>query len=338
MPEMLYKRLGKTGLRVSVLGLGGIPLQRIGEAATGRLLDTAAERGVNFIDSARGYSVSEAYLGAALSGRRDKFILASKSMARSRDAMRRDIEISLNNFRTDYIDLYQLHFVGVGDLARLFDDQGAVAAIEAAIAEGKVGHLGATAHSAEAFERLLDYAQIESMMFPYNIVENQGLAAMRLARQRDVGFIAMKPLAGGNIEDAALALRYILSDGNCDMALAGMAEPAEVEQNCAAAADTRPLDQSELARIEEIRSRLGQDFCRRCGYCAPCSVGINIPSCLTMANYAERYQLSDWAASHYAAYRFHAGDCIGCGECEKRCPYHVPIRKKLAAVKELFGQ
>jgi len=338
MTETPKRRLGKSGLLVSVLGLGGITLQRIGEAATTRLLDALAEQGVNFIDTARGYSVSEEYLGAALQGRRHKFILASKSMARNREAMSRDIETSLRNFRTDYIDLYQLHFVSVSSLERAFDSGGAVAAIEAAIREGKVGHLGATAHSPEAFRRMLDYPQIETTMFPYNIVETQGAATMRLAREKDIGFIAMKPMAGGNIADATLALRYIMNDSNCDVALVGMAELSEVAENCAAVLDNSPLGQGELARIEEIRAELGDDFCRRCGYCAPCTVGINIPSVLTMAIYATRYQLNEWASSHYAAYRAHAGECIGCGECEKRCPYHLQIREKLAAVKELFGQ
>ena len=157
---MKYTTLGKSGLTVSVIGLGGIPVQRIDQAATKKLIDVLITKGVNFIDSARGYTVSEEYLGKALAGRRDKFILATKSMARTAAEMARDIDISLNNFCTDHIELYQLHNLGVGEIERAFADDGAVAAIQAAIRDGKVGHLGVTAHSPEALKRLLDYPEM----------------------------------------------------------------------------------------------------------------------------------------------------------------------------------
>jgi predicted aldo/keto reductase-like oxidoreductase len=334
---MQYTILGKTGLRVSRVGLGGIPVQRIDEQGTIALVDELIKQGVNFIDSARGYTVSEAYLGAALAGRRDKFILASKSMARNYQAMKRDIDISLDNFRTDHIELYQLHNLSVAEISAVMEEGGAASAILDAKAEGKVGHLGATAHSPEAFARLLEYPQIETIMFPYNLVENQGQEYLRLSRQKGIGFIAMKPLAGGNIDNARLAMRYLLLDADCDIIIPGMARAAEVAENTAVVADTSPLTAEEQAEIAQIRERLADNFCRRCGYCAPCSEGIDIAACFTMANYLDKYDLADWAKERYQNYQAHASDCISCGLCEQRCPYQLPIRQKLREIKDLFG-
>ena len=335
---MKYTTLGKSGLTVSVIGLGGIPVQRIDQAATKKLIDVLITKGVNFIDSARGYTVSEEYLGKALADRRDKFILATKSMARTAAEMARDIDISLNNFCTDHIELYQLHNLGVGEIERAFADDGAVAAIQAAIRDGKVGHLGVTAHSPEALKLLLDYPEVETVMFPFNIVENQAADAMQTAKERNIGFIAMKPLAGGNITNGRLAMRYILNNPNCTMAIPGMYCAEEVEQNTAAVDDLSLLTAEELAEIDAIRGKLSGNFCRRCGYCAPCTAGIDIPACFTMANYLENYELADWARSRYYAYQAHAEDCIGCGKCEERCPYQLPIREKLQQIKAVFGK
>ena len=335
---MKYRILGKTGLRVSIIGLGGIPIQRTDAAGTAALLDKLEEGGVNFIDTARGYTVSEEYLGAALAGRRDRFILATKAMSRTYRDMRRDIEQSLKNLRTDYIDLYQLHNLPLAGFEQVMAEDGAMAALRDAVQEGIVGHIGATFHSPDALRQALEYPELETVMFPYNIVENQGLEAFALARERGVGVIAMKPMAGGNITDGRLALRYILNNEDCTIAIPGMADGAEAEINLAAAEDISPLTAEELAQVEEWRQTLGGDFCRRCGYCAPCAAGIDIPACFTMANYAERYDLAEWAAGRYAAFAAHAEDCIGCGECEKRCPYQLPIREKLAEVKKIFGR
>lgn len=337
---MQYRILGKTGLRVSAVGFGGIPIQRIDAAGTRVLMERLAERGVNFIDTARGYTVSESYLGEALSGGlRKRFVLATKSMSRDYDSMARDIETSLANLKTDVIDLYQLHNIkSDADFALAFSERGAVAAIEAAMRAGKVRHLGATAHSADSFERLLGYPQIETIMFPYNIVENQGERLMERAAAQNVGVIAMKPLAGGNITDGALAIRYILQNKNCTVAIPGMASLEEVEQNVAAAENEAPLTPAEQAACAAVRADLSGNFCRRCGYCAPCTVGIDIPSTFTMESYVKRYGLAEWGKQRYQALGAKASDCIGCGACEARCPYELPIRAKLREAARTFGE
>ena len=201
--------LGKTGLKVSRMGLGGIPIQRIDAEGTRILLHKLADQGVNYIDTARGYTVSEEYLGYALEGIRDKFILATKSMARTREAMEADIEKSLHNLRTDHIDLYQVHNPNMEQLDQVLAAGGALEALQEAKAAGKINHIGLTAHSTEVFARALELDWVETIMFPYNIVESQGEELIAKCKEKNIGFIDMKPLAGGAIENGTLAMRYI---------------------------------------------------------------------------------------------------------------------------------
>lgn len=207
---MEYVTLGKTGLRIARLGFGGIPIQRIDAEGTRALVLQMHKLGVNFIDTARAYTVSEEYLGYALEGIRQDFVIATKSMARDKEGMARDIAQSLRNLRTDYIDLYQVHNATAAQLDTVIAPGGALEALQEAKAAGKIGHIGVTAHSAEAFAHALTMDWVETVMFPYNIVETQGEELIARCREKGIGFIDMKPLAGGAIEDAALAIRYIL--------------------------------------------------------------------------------------------------------------------------------
>ena len=334
---MEYTTLGSTGLRISRMGFGGIPIQKVDARATRALMERLCALGVNYIDTARGYTVSEQYLGEALEGLRDRFVVATKSMARTREAMARDIDISLHNLRTDYIDLYQVHNPSLDELKAVCAPGGALEALMQAKAEGKVRHLGVTAHTAAVFEYALSLDWVETIMFPYNIVETQGEALIHRCAQRGVGFICMKPLAGGALEDAHLALRFIAQNRDVSVVIPGMYDVREVDENIAAATDTSPLTQAELEKIETIRRELGTQFCRRCNYCQPCTAGISISGIFVLEGYLERYGLGDWARQRYAAMDKKAGDCVGCGACEKRCPYELPIRQMLARCKQEFG-
>lgn len=336
---MNYVSLGNTELKVSQVSFGGIPIQRADAANTMAVVDALEARGINFIDTARGYTVSEEYLGAALEGRRDKFIIATKSMSRDAEGMTRDIGISLSNLRTDYIDLYQIHNLPEKDFDKVFGPGGAYEALCDAKAAGKVRHIGATAHNADVLRRLVEeYGdKIETLMFPYNIVETQGHDILAAARKKGIGTIAMKPMAGGNLDDWNLALRFIAAAGVIDVSIPGMGSVEEVHRNADAADGFSLLTAEELAQCDAIRKELGSEFCRRCGYCAPCTVGIDIPSNFLMSNYRRKYGLSDWAVSRYQGLAHHAGECIGCGACESRCPYELPIRKMLARVADEFG-
>ena len=334
---MEYTTLGKTGLQISRLGFGGIPIQKVDAAATRVLMERLAQRGVNFIDSARGYTVSEAFLGEALNGLRDRFVIATKSMARTKEAMEKDIEISLGNFRTDYIDLYQIHNPSLADIEKVIAPGGALEALEAAKAAGKIGHLGLTAHSTAVFERALELDWVETIMFPYNIVETQGEELMRRAHEKNVGVICMKPMAGGALEDATLAIRFIRQNDDVSVVIPGMYAEKEIDQNIEAMENTAPLTDKEIEKIETIRRELGTQFCRRCNYCQPCTAGIGIAGIFVLEGYLQRYGLGDWAKMRYAGTEKKAGDCIGCGVCETRCPYQLPIRAMLARCKEEFG-
>lgn len=335
---MEYVTLGKTGLKISRMGFGGIPIQRVDASVTRELVKAMAEKGINYIDTARGYTVSEAYLGEALEGLRDKFVLATKSMSRTKEAMAKDIDISLGNLRTDHIDLYQVHNPNMEQLEQVIAAGGALEALQEAKAAGKIGHIGLTAHSLEVFEKALELDWVETIMFPYNIVETQAVELIKKCTEKNIGFITMKPLAGGAIEDATLAMRFICANPDVTVVIPGMFDLKEIDQNLAACEDKTPLSEAELAKMEEIRSQLGNNFCRRCNYCAPCTVGISIPNVFLFQGYLDRYGLGDWAKDRYASMEVKASACIGCGACEKRCPYNLPIREMLKDAAQKFGE
>ncbi len=335
---MEYRILGKTGLKISRLGFGGIPIQKIDAEGTKKLIGELVKSGINYIDTARGYTVSEEYLGFALEGVRDKFVLATKSMARTKEAMAKDIETSLKNLRTDYIDLYQIHNPSAKDIEQVMAPDGALAALKEAKEAGKIGHIGITLHSADLFKQALELSWVETIMFPYNIVETQGEELIARCGEKNIGFICMKPLAGGAIEDAETAIRFIVSNPNVTVVIPGMADLDEIKQNISAASDTSPLTAEENEKIANIKALLGTNFCRRCNYCAPCTAGINISAIFLFEGYYSRYDLKDWASDRYSSLAKTASDCIGCGVCETRCPYNLPIRDMLKKAALTMGK
>lgn len=336
---MEYRILGKSGLNVSVIGFGGIPVQKTSVEESKKVILKSEELGVNFIDSARGYTVSEEFIGEALESRRDKWILASKSMARDKASMAKDIDISLKNFKTDYIDLYQLHNIKTKEeLDKVFSEDGAYAALLEAKECGKIGHIGITSHSLDLLKIVIEMDKFETIMYPYNIVENQAEELFIRAKELNIGIIVMKPMAGGAIEDGTLALRYILQNKAVTTAIPGMAELREVEENTSAANEISPLTTEEKEKANAIVKELGNVFCRRCGYCAPCPQKIDIPSMFLFSGYKERYNLSKWGEDRYFSQKARAKDCVECGICEERCPYDLPIRGMLKKVRKTFNE
>lgn len=328
--------LGNTGLKVSRLGFGGIPIQRITQEEATALIHKLPEYGINYIDTARGYTVSEEYLGIAMEGIRDKFVLATKSMARTRETMEKDIETSLKNLRTDHIDLYQVHNAPPAQMNIVTGKGGALEALLEAKAAGKIGHIGITAHEIGTFEMGLEMDWVETIMFPYNFVELQAADLIRKCAEKGKGFICMKPLAGGAIENAPLAMRFIASNKDITVNIPGMANEDELKQNVAAACDPAPLSEDDLKEVQNIRDTLGNQFCRRCNYCQPCTMGINISFCFTINGYLTRYGLKDWAIGRYKGMAVEPNACIECGMCESRCPYHLPIIEMLKDVYSNF--
>ena len=299
---MQYVNFGQTGLKISRLGFGGIPIQRIDQPGTRELLIAAHKAGVNYIDTARAYTVSEEWIGQSLeeAGLRDDFILATKCRALTKADMEAEIATSLKNLRTDHIELFQFHNPSMEGLQTILAPGGAMEALLEAKAKGVVGHIGITAHLAAVFEAALDIPEIETIMFPYNIVEQQGKELIDRCAAAGKGFIDMKPLAGG--------------------------------------ANIDPLTPEEEAACQAVRDALGTQFCRRCNYCAPCTVGISIPSVFLFQGYLNRYGLQQWGRERYATLQTKAGACIRCGACEPRCPYNLPIRQMMKKAAEDFGE
>lgn len=328
---MKKRVLGKTYLNISEVGCGGIPVQRITQEEANRMVDSLIENGINFIDSARGYTVSEEMIGKALVGRREKFVLATKSMARDYESMKNDIITSLKNFQTDYIDLYQMHNL------KIFEgSDGALIALKEAKEKGIIKHIGVTSHSFDFLNKLLDMNDIpfETIQFPYNFLEPKGEILFEKANKKNIGVIVMKPLAGGNIDKPVISLKYILMNKNVSVAIPGMESVKQVIEN--SSVKDYSLNENEMSYIEETKNTIGKNFCHRCGYCLPCTKGIDIPSCFMFENYYKRYNLKDWAISRYNSMKVLASACIECHKCEKKCPYDLEIVKKLKQVKELF--
>ena len=324
---------GKTGMKIKRVGFGGIPIQRISQEDTNKVIDELEKCGVNFIDTARGYTVSEEYLGNAIKGRREKFYIATKSMSRDYESMKRDIEISLKNLQTDYIDLYQMHNVKPAEYDTLFGEDKAYRALLEAKEQGKIKHIGITSHGLETVEKAVESDKFETIQFPYNIVENQADEVFKRAYEKGVGTIVMKPLAGGAIDDGTLAMKYLLSREYIDVAIPGMDSPQQVIENTDVLQNYE-LTEEDNKKIAKIKSELGTNFCRRCEYCLPCPTGINIPQNFLLEGYYNRYNLKDWAVDRYRglAENERASNCIECGACQKKCPYELPIIDMLKKV------
>ncbi|NBG87305.1 aldo/keto reductase [Isachenkonia alkalipeptolytica] len=336
---MEKRMLGKWEFGGSVIGFGGIPIQRISDEEGIEVVKTCLESGINFIDTARGYGKSEEVIGKAIAGNRDQWVLATKSMARDYQGMKKDIETSLNNLQTHCIDLYQLHNVRkMEEYEEIMSEKGAYKALKEAKEAGKIKAIGFTGHDVDMAERAVDSKKFASIQFPYNIVESQGEKVFEKAKKQGIGVIVMKPLAGGAIEDGSLALKYILNNPNISVIIPGMDSIAQVKENAAVSLKDYGLTGQEQEKIEEIQGKLGNRFCRRCGYCAPCAVGINIPAQFLMEGYYSRYNLKEWAKTRYDALDKKASDCIKCGDCEPRCPYDLPIREMLEEVEEVMEQ
>ncbi|CEK32141.1 aldo/keto reductase ferredoxin [[Clostridium] sordellii] len=325
--------LGKTNLKINRIGFGGIPIQRVTQQDTNKIIDELINQGINFIDSARGYTVSEEYIGNAIEGKRDKFILASKSMSRTYEDMLKDVDITLKNFKTDYIDLYQLHNVKSDEYENIFNDNMAYKALLDCKSQGKIKNIGITSHSIDTIKKAVRDEKFDTIQFPYNIVEDQADEIFREAHKRNIGTIVMKPLAGGAINNAKLAIKYILSKEYIDVAIPGMDSVDQVLENISVLKNL-DIDKEDELKIEDIRSQLGNRFCRRCEYCMPCPVGINIPMNFLLEGYYSRYNLKEWSKERYNSLDIKASDCVECGKCESKCPYDLPIREMLKEVTE----
>ena len=327
---MQLRRLGKTDLRVSVVGFGGIPIQRISSDQAVKVVEAAVSGGINFIDTARAYTDSESKLGGIIGSHRNKLIIATKSMARSRKDMARDIDISLREMKTDYIDIYQLHNVkDEGSLEKVLAPGGALEALQDARSSGKIRFIGVTGHIAKILVKVIKTGEFDTVQVPFNPVETAALdELLPLAREMDMGTIAMKPFAGGAFKNKAACLKFILESG-FTTAIPGMDEVSQVIENITSGQRDSVLSGGEKSLLDDETELLGRKFCRRCEYCQPCPRGIDIPTIFLLQGYSTRYGLQEWAVERYQPMPAKISDCTDCGECEEKCPYSLPIREML---------
>jgi len=328
-------RLGATGLKVMRMGMGGIPIQRLSTGQADRLLEKAVAAGVNFFDTARIYTDSESKFGRILSRHRGQVIIASKSFSRDAASILRDIDSSLQQLQTDYIDIYQCHNIASeNDLSKALADDGAVSGLVKAQEMGKIRHIGLSGHKPHMVQKALSLFPFATIQIPCNFMETDSLAELiPLAKERQVGVIAMKPIGGGNIREINLNFRFIFSQG-IDVAIPGMDSEIQVAENVAALADLSPLTEKEIARLQKEKDRLGAGFCRRCEYCMPCPQGLPIAFLHVLKNYYFLYDLKDWAWERINSLAKTYKDCAACGECVKKCPYHLDMPEIFRATWE----
>jgi len=330
-------RLGKTGLMVSAVGLGGIPIQRCKEEEATKVVRRCLDLGVNFIDTANGYGNSEERIGRAIAGRPEGLILATKSHAREGSEVRQHLELSLRRLRVDYIDLYQLHNVSnSGDFEKSLAPGGPLDVVREAQAAGQVGHIGITCHSMEVALEATQSGFFETMMFPFNFISDEATEKLiPLGRERDVGFIVMKPMGGGLLENATIAFKYLRQFPDA-VPIVGIERLEEIEEITAIMEGDPQMTPAEEAEMERLRAELGTRFCRRCGYCQPCPEGVPIQMIMTLESMMKRFPPEGFFPKWGTEIVPQAENCVQCGECEEKCPYHLPIREMMEEHLALF--
>ena len=323
---MEKRRLGKTDIEASVIGFGGIPIQGLSRDEAERVLKHAFEKGINFFDTARAYTDSEEKMGQALSGLRDRIYLASKALSRDAEGMKRELETSLRNLKTDMIDLYQIHSVSyMHELESVLKPGGAYEALLKAKEEGKIRWIGITGHSRPVLQKAVYTGKFDTVQLPFNPIEDEWREdVIPAAREAGMGTIGMKPLAGGALRNAAASIRFSLTRG-IDISIPGMDSIEQVDENTAVGDTLNEPSNEEMKKLEEEKKTWEGEFCRRCAYCMPCPQGLNIPFLLLIEAYYTRYGLRDWALGRLNSLDKKFDDCIACGECLERCPYNLPI-------------
>lgn len=311
--------LGSTGITVNKNGFGALPIQRISEEDAAKLILKAYEAGITFFDTARAYSDSEVKLGKALDGIRDKVYIATKTAATTVDAFWKDLEASLTSLRTDYIDLYQFHNPAFcpkpGDESGIYD-----AALEAK-RQGKIRHIGITNHRLSVANEAIDSGLYETLQFPFcYLATDKDLELVSKCKEANMGFIAMKALSGGLITNSKAAYAYIGQFDNV-IPIWGVQREHELDEFISYI-DNPPVMTDEIKEIiEKDRNELLGEFCRGCGYCMPCPVGIEINNSARMSLMLRRAPSSAWLSEDWQRKMKLIENCLHCGKCKGKCPY-----------------
>jgi len=318
-------RLGRTNMMVSKLGFGGIPIQRVSEDEAVIVVRRCLELGITFIDTANMYGTSEERIGKAISGRRKGVI-----MDRTGKGVENHLKLSLKRLGVEYIDLYQFHDVRDDDaFKRIMAPGGPITVVEEAKKAGLVKHIGATTHSMDMAKELVKSDLFETIMFPFNFITCEAAEELLpLVREHDVGFIAMKPLAGGILENITIAFKYLFQFPDV-VPIPGIGEVAEIEEIVQILEEAGPMTSAELKEMARLKQELGKSFCRRCEYCQPCPVEIPIPMVMDVYGFARKSPPEMLFSGHLAELMAKAAECTKCGDCEERCPYRLPIREMI---------
>lgn len=330
-------RLGKSGLEVTRIGFGGIPIQRLSEQQAIRVIRRAVDGGFNWIDTANAYGNSEERIGKAIGKYpRSTVLVFTKGGGRDPKTLRQQIESSFERLQIDYIDLFQFHNIVNPQLWKTMQENGSFDLLREYREKGRIRHIGASAHAKDAARAVIEHPEIEVLQFPFNfIVEDEGREVVDACREKDIGFIAMKPFGGGALEDAAACIRYLLSVPDI-AADPGFEHIDEIEEVLSLWKEDSPLSKENLRNIERLRRELGTRFCRRCGYCMPCPQEVDIVTLMTMETLVKRFPADRLSEAWIAGAGGSAEKCIECGECEQKCPYELPIIEEIQRGAEAY--
>lgn len=324
--------LGSTGITVPQNGFGALPLQRIGEDEAVALVRAAFSGGMRYFDTARAYSNSEHRVGLALEGVREQTFVATKTMARTPEAFWADLEKSLAELRTDYIDVHQFHCVDQAYAPG--DGTGMYRCMQEAKAQGKVRHIGVTAHKLEVAFDCVRSGLYEVLQFPLSYLSGpRERELVEECRRANVGFVAMKGLAGGLIADSRAAMAFMSQFDNV-LPIWGVQRESELAEWLSYMDDTPSMDEGLHAFVERERVELAGDFCRGCGYCMPCPQGIVINQCARMALMLRRAPSSAWLTEQWQRAMEDTRRCTECRVCTARCPYDLDVPSLLRKNRE----
>ncbi len=331
--------LGRTGITTNKNGFGALPIQRISEEEAVYLLRKAYENGITFFDTARWYTDSEHKVGMAFAGMRDRLFIATKTGAQDAAGFWKDLETSLAQLQTDYIDLYQFHNPAFcpkpGDESGLYD-----AALKAK-AQGKIRHIGITNHRLAVAHEAIDSGLYETLQFPFcYLATEKDIELVEKCREADMGFIAMKALSGGLITNSAAAYAFLAQYDNV-VPIWGVQREKELDEFLSYI-ETPPAMTEELAEvIRHDREELLGDFCRGCGYCMPCPVGIEINNCARMSLLLRRSPSAGHLSPEGQEKMKKIEQCLHCGQCKSKCPYGLDtpslLQKNLEDYKKVLA-
>lgn len=326
--------IGNTGLTVNKNGFGALPIQRISMKDAVYLLQKAYDNGIDFYDTARFYTDSEEKLGEAFAGRRSKIVIASKTGATTVEDFWKDLHTTLTNLKTDYLDLYQFHNLPYcpkpGDKAGLYD------AMKVAQRQGKIRFIGITNHRQAVAVEAIENDIYDTLQYPFSYLSSdEDLAIVEASHKHGMGFICMKALSGGLITDSALAYAF-LDQYDYALPIWGIQRESELDEFISYQSTPPTLNDAMWEKIKEDRKSLSGEFCRGCGYCMPCSVGIQINDCNRMSLFLRRAPLSVYLTEEWAEKMKLIENCIHCDQCKSKCPYNLDIPNLLKKNYEDF--